>query len=104
MVSPASDLSAVHTRSLPRKLDAKSFRGDVSSKLQVRSASSPYTFNWFISYYEFAFHLEAKESGSKYSSSRCVLPVEAMVKRHLLVTLRHHWERTSPFGNERQFS
>ncbi len=63
MVSLASDLSAAHATSLLRKRDAKTCRGDVSEKFQVRSNSSPYTFDWFVSYDEFSFHLKAKERG-----------------------------------------
>jgi hypothetical protein len=40
MVSLASDLFAVHAQSLLRKRDVKTCRGDLSEKLQVRSASS----------------------------------------------------------------
>jgi hypothetical protein len=36
---PACKLFAQHAASMPRVLDAKTFRGDVSEKLQVRSAS-----------------------------------------------------------------
>jgi len=43
MVSSANDWSTVHTRGLPRKRDAKNFRGDVSEKIQVHRASSQYT-------------------------------------------------------------
>ncbi len=39
---PAYKLFAQHAASMPRVLDAKTFRGDVSEKFQVRSASSHY--------------------------------------------------------------
>ena len=39
---PACKLFAQHAASMLRVLDAKTFRGDVSEKLQVRSASSHY--------------------------------------------------------------
>jgi hypothetical protein len=53
MVSLASNLSAVHAKSLLRKRDAKTCRGDVSEKFQVRSNPSPYTSDWFVSDDEF---------------------------------------------------
>jgi hypothetical protein len=43
MVSTANKWSTLHTRGLPRKLDAKTFRGDVSEKFQVHRTSSQYT-------------------------------------------------------------
>ena len=39
---PACKLFAEHAASMLRVLDAKTFRGDVSEKIQVRSASSHY--------------------------------------------------------------
>jgi hypothetical protein len=35
----------------------------VSEEIQVRSNSSPYTFDWSISYAEFLFHVVANEGG-----------------------------------------
>jgi hypothetical protein len=61
MVGGASDLYAVHARGLPRRPDAKTFRGDVSEKFQVRSNSSPYTFDWFISCAEFSVRVGGNE-------------------------------------------
>jgi hypothetical protein len=41
MVSAASSLSAEHAGSLPRKLDAKTFRGDVSEKFRCKAPRHP---------------------------------------------------------------
>ena len=52
----------------------------MSRKLQARSASSPYTFDWLSLTMSFPVHMEAKESVN--SSSGCIVLLEAMSKRN----------------------
>src|ERR1051325_4508688 len=71
-VSSVNDWSTLHTRGLPRRLDAKTFRGDVSERIQVRSNSSPYTFDWFISCADFSLSCWRQGEGRKIDRVFCM--------------------------------
>jgi|ERR1051325_960972 hypothetical protein len=72
----------------------KTFRGDVSERIQVRSNSSPYTFAWLISSLtpSFLFHVGGKQR-SRNRSSGCT---SSLISRGQSLSFR---APVSPFGN-----
>ena len=86
MVSSASNLSALLARGLQRKLDANSFRGDVSEKIQVHSASSRFKPVWLNP--QSAKHVRGLESKSKNPVSLSSMSAVTVVT--FWVSLRHH--------------
>jgi hypothetical protein len=73
MVSLASDLSAVHVKSLLRKRDAKTCRGDVSEKFRCAATRHPTRSLGLSLTMSFSFHLKAKERLKYKSNGRMVL-------------------------------